>query len=71
MGISREAQDEYATNSYKRSQDAAARGIFAREIIPVTVPLKRGEVFVQYVKHAVESHRFVQYSEVIFPTCDV
>ena len=42
MCISREAQDEYAISSYKKSQAAAAAGVFEKEIVPVTVPLGRG-----------------------------
>jgi len=42
QSISREEQDEYAALSYQRSQDAAERGIFTQEIVPVTVPQKKG-----------------------------
>ena len=42
MGISREEQDEYAIQSYQRSQSAAERGAFHQEIVPVTVPQKKG-----------------------------
>ncbi|KAI9672306.1 MAG: hypothetical protein M1831_002122 [Alyxoria varia] len=43
--ISREAQDEYAIQSYKRAQQAWADGSFADEIAPVTVPGgKKGDV---------------------------
>ena len=40
MGISREAQDQYATESYTRSQRAAESGVFKAEIVPVSVPGK-------------------------------
>ncbi|XP_074649229.1 acetyl-CoA acetyltransferase, mitochondrial-like [Tubulanus polymorphus] len=43
MGISKEEQDNYAINSYKRSQESAANGIFKKETIPVTVPQKKGQ----------------------------
>jgi len=42
LSISREEQDEYAIESYKRSQSAAQRGAFRQEIVPVTVPQKKG-----------------------------
>jgi len=42
LSISREEQDEYAIQSYQRSQSAAARGIFRQEIVPVTVQEKKG-----------------------------
>ena len=40
--ISREAQDEFAIESYKRSQAAGKAGVFQKEIVPVTVPQKKG-----------------------------
>ncbi len=43
MNISREEQDEYAINSYKRSAKSWANGAFNDEIIPVEVPQRRGE----------------------------
>ncbi len=41
--ISREAQDEYAINSYKRSAATTEAGLFKEEIVPVEVPQRRGE----------------------------
>ncbi|HKK75312.1 MAG TPA: acetyl-CoA C-acyltransferase [Saprospiraceae bacterium] len=41
--VSREAQDEYAINSYKKAAAATEAGIFAREIIPVEVPQRKGD----------------------------
>lgn len=41
--ISREAQDEFAIESYKRSQAASTDGRFANEIVPVEVPQKKGD----------------------------
>lgn len=38
--ISREEQDAYAIESYKRSQSAWAKGLFKEEIAPVTIPQK-------------------------------
>jgi len=43
MGISREEQDNYAINSYKRSADSWAKGAFNDEIVPVEVPQRKGE----------------------------
>jgi acetyl-CoA C-acetyltransferase len=42
--ISREAQDEYATESYHRAQAAQAEGKFTAEITPVEIKDKKGEV---------------------------
>ncbi len=41
-GISRDQQDEYAIESYKRSQAATNNNWFQNEIVPVTVPQKKG-----------------------------
>lgn len=41
--ISREAQDEFAVTSYKRSQAAWDAGKFDNEIVPVEVPQKKGD----------------------------
>jgi acetyl-CoA C-acetyltransferase len=43
MGITREQQDEYAINSYKRSAEAWKNGLFKNEVIPVEVPQRRGD----------------------------
>ncbi len=41
--ISREAQDEFAIESYKRSQAAIEAGKFKNEIVPVVIPQRRGD----------------------------
>ena len=41
--ISREEQDMFAIESYKRSQAAIENGYFDAEIIPVPIPQKKGE----------------------------
>jgi acetyl-CoA C-acetyltransferase len=41
-GIARSEQDELALRSHERAVDAQARGAFADEIVPVTVPDRRG-----------------------------
>ncbi|MHA4807737.1 acetyl-CoA C-acyltransferase [Flavitalea flava] len=42
-GISREEQDTFAIESYKRSQAAWAAGKFADEIVPVEIPQRKGD----------------------------
>lgn len=42
--ISREDQDAYAINSYKRSQAAIAEGKFKNEIVPVEVKDRKGNI---------------------------
>lgn len=42
-GISREEQDAFAIESYKRSQAAWAAGKFNDEVVPVSIPQRKGE----------------------------
>ena len=42
-GISREDQDAFAIESYKRSQAAVSGGKFDNEIVPVPIPQKKGD----------------------------
>ncbi|EME83448.1 uncharacterized protein MYCFIDRAFT_59048 [Pseudocercospora fijiensis CIRAD86] len=44
--ISREEQDAYAIQSFKRAQDAWKNGLFKEEIVPVTIKGKKGETVV-------------------------
>jgi acetyl-CoA C-acetyltransferase len=45
-GISREAQDTYAFESHRRAAAATAAGRFDAEILPVSIPQKKGEPLV-------------------------
>jgi acetyl-CoA C-acetyltransferase len=45
-GISREEQDAFAIQSYERSAKAWAEGKFDNEVVPVTIPQRRGEPIV-------------------------
>ena len=45
-GIGRERQDAFAVESYKRAQAAIGDGLFAEEIVPVTIKTRKGEVVV-------------------------
>jgi acetyl-CoA C-acetyltransferase len=42
-GISREEQDKFAIESYKRSQAAWEKGLFNDEVVPVDVPQRKGD----------------------------
>lgn len=42
--VTREEQDAYAIQSYKRSAEAWAAGKFKEEVVPVTVKTRKGEV---------------------------
>ncbi|MEP2024837.1 acetyl-CoA C-acyltransferase, partial [Reichenbachiella sp.] len=46
MNISREAQDEFAINSYKKIADSVANGLFKNEIVPVEIPQRKGDPIV-------------------------
>ena len=46
FGVSREDQDAFALRSQHRAEAAIAAGVFAGEIVPVTVPQRRGEPIV-------------------------
>lgn len=41
--ISREEQDEYAINSYKRTAASTEAGLFSNEIVPVEIPQRKGD----------------------------
>jgi acetyl-CoA C-acetyltransferase len=41
--VSREAQDAFAIESYKRSQAAWEKGLFANEVVPVEIPQRKGD----------------------------
>jgi len=42
-GITREAQDAYAIDSYARAENAVKNGLFDAEIVPVSVARRRGD----------------------------
>ena len=46
LKITREMQDNYAIESYKRSADAWQKGYFPKEVIPVKIPGKPGQEIV-------------------------
>jgi acetyl-CoA C-acetyltransferase len=43
LGITREAQDEFAVRSHQRAAVAMKNGVFAEEITPVTIPQRKGD----------------------------
>ncbi|KAK6020898.1 acetyl-CoA C-acetyltransferase [Ostertagia ostertagi] len=46
LEISRDAQDQYAIGSYKKSAAAWSGGIMSAEVVPVTVKSRKGDVIV-------------------------
>lgn len=45
-GITREDQDAFAIKSYKRSQSAWEKGAFNEEVVPVQIPVRKGDPLV-------------------------
>lgn len=45
-GITREAQDKFTIDSYKKSQESVTAGKFKEEIVPVSIPQRKGEPIV-------------------------
>lgn len=45
--ISRQDQDDYAIETYKRAQKAYKEGLFKEEIVPVTVKTRKGDVVIE------------------------
>ncbi|MCA9591760.1 MAG: thiolase family protein [Myxococcales bacterium] len=43
FGIGREEQDEFALGSHKKAAAAWERGAFAKEVVPVTIPERKGD----------------------------
>lgn len=60
FSFSREDQDKFAIESYKRAQEAWAKGAFKNEVVPVPVPGKKGDVLVTED----EEHKKVDFSKV-------
>ena len=50
-GIAREAQDEFALRSHQRAVAAQQSGAFDAELVPVTVPGRKGDVVVDRDEH--------------------
>ncbi|WP_038345222.1 3-oxoadipyl-CoA thiolase [Acinetobacter sp. A47] len=46
FNINRADQDQFALNSQQRTATAQAKGFFTREIIPVTIPQRKGDALV-------------------------
>lgn len=60
MGISRESQDEYAIQSYKRSADAWQNGLFKEEVVPIEIIDKKGS----HIIHEDEEFKRVNFDKI-------
>jgi acetyl-CoA C-acetyltransferase len=58
--ITRELQDEYAYNSHRKAHQARENGYFKEEIVPVTIPQKKGEPVVLDYDEPVRSDTTVE-----------
>jgi acetyl-CoA C-acetyltransferase len=43
LNISREEQDQFAIESYKKAQASTEKGLFSEEIVPVEIPQRKGD----------------------------
>lgn len=50
-GISRDEQDQLALQSHQRAAQAWQKGLFASEIVPVTIAGKKGDVIIDHDEH--------------------
>lgn len=57
-GITREQQDKFAIQSYQRSEKAWKEGKFKNEIIPVSIPQKKGEPIIFYEDEEYKNVKF-------------
>lgn len=58
FNISREEQDEFAINSYKRSAAATEAGKFSDEIVPVSIPQRKGDPIIMTEDEEFKKVRF-------------
>ncbi|MCW3085621.1 MAG: acetyl-CoA C-acyltransferase [Bacteroidetes bacterium] len=61
--ISREQQDEFAIQSYKRAQAAWAEGKFNEEIVPVEIPQRKGDPIIMKEDEEYKNVRFDKIPE--------
>lgn len=59
--LSREAQDQFATRSFKRAAENSNNGIFKEEIVPISVPQRKGDP-VQIVED--EQYKKVDFAKI-------
>ena len=60
LGLTREAQDAFAASSHQRAGAAAASGVFADEIAPVSIPQRKGDPVVVAVDEGVRPDSTVE-----------
>jgi acetyl-CoA C-acetyltransferase len=59
-GLTRAEQDEFSARSHRLAAAAAAEGRFAAEIVPVTIPARRGDPVVMTVDEGVRAETTVE-----------
>lgn len=63
MNISREQQDEYAIQSYKRAAASTEAGLFKDEIIPVSIPQRKGDPIIMTEDEEYKNVKFEKIPE--------
>lgn len=58
LNISREEQDNYAIESYQKSQESTKKGLFKDEIIPVAIPKRKGDPIIMDEDEEIKNVRF-------------
>ncbi|HKE84892.1 MAG TPA: acetyl-CoA C-acetyltransferase [Vicinamibacterales bacterium] len=66
-GIGRAAQDEYALGSHRKAADATAAGRFKAEILPVTIPQKKGDPIVVSEDESIRADSTLQALSALTP----
>jgi len=61
MNISREEQDEFAIESYKRAIEATKNGFLKKEIVPVEIPQRKGDPIIMDED---EETKFVNFDKI-------
>lgn len=61
MNISREEQDEFAIESYKRAIEATKNGFLKKEIVPVEIPQRKGDPIIM---NEDEEIKFVSFDKI-------
>ncbi len=46
--ISKEEQDRFATESQNRTEASQKAGLFDKEIVPVTIPSRKGKLYIEH-----------------------
>ena len=71
FNISRQQQDEYAVQSQQRTEEAQKNNVFSKEIIPVIVKDKKGNIVVDQDEFPRPNTNLVSLSKLRPAFCEV